>query len=83
MEGKELKHRITDVVEELAETQQPKPEPLQEYRVRWSIIGTTIVEATDEEAAQEKFDTIDAESLVEDLVNIDVYDIDLWEGAEK
>lgn len=86
MDGKELKQRIEVVVEELAGLRKQKSEldaKLPLFRIRWSIQGTTMVRAEDEDGANDQFDTMEVEELVPDLISIDLYDVELWSEPKR
>lgn len=51
-----------------------------DYRVRWTIQGTTHIEAKDEEEARLYFEEMEGYELVKDLISIEVYDVDEADG---
>ena len=86
MNGKELNQRVHEIVEDMiaVDLVKPEPEPLSEYRILWTIQGTTKVQAKDHDDAERQFDELDAEHLIKDLVCIELYDIDPQpEAGEK
>jgi len=57
---------------------------LKKFRVRWSVEGTTMVDAKDEDEAEVKFDKMEANEYVANgLVSVDIYDIDEIEPEKE
>ena len=49
------------------------------YRVRWSIEGTSYIEANSPEDAEDIFTDLTLEELNRDSIDMDIYDIEEWD----